>query len=67
MTNTNTPNTLKASFRDCTSDLTVRHGWGLVGPGPARFGWWSVDGCRDRYLGRTRAEVIHRMMDVVVS
>jgi len=54
--------TLKASFRDCTSDLTVRHGWGLDGPGPARFGWWAVHPHRIQWLGRTRADVVERML-----
>jgi len=59
--------TLKDDFESCTSALTIRHGWGLDGPGPARFGWWAVHPCRVRWLGRTRADVVARMMDGTVA
>jgi len=39
----------------------IRHGWILDGAGPARWGWAAIDPCRERWLGRTLAEVAERL------
>lgn len=40
----------------------VIHGWGLEGPGPARFGWWLLHPCSRQYLGRTLSQA-HATID----
>jgi len=39
----------------------IRHGWILDGAGPARWGWAAIDPCRERWLGRSLAEVAERL------
>jgi len=51
---------LADAFRACTSGMDLRHGWGLTGAGEARHGWYALSPCRERYLGRTRADVVAR-------
>jgi len=58
---------IKADFAIFTRGMTMRHGWGIDGPGPARFGWYSVGPCGERYQGRTRADVVARFMVAVAS
>lgn len=47
--------TLRAAY----PEATIRHGWHLAGPGPARFGWAAIypSGCV-RYLGPTIASAL---------
>lgn len=48
-------------------DLERRYGvtlvrkWGLQGPGPARYGYWEVQPCREVYRGASLAEVRQRL------
>ena len=39
----------------------LRHGWILDGAGPARYGWASIHPCRERWEGRTLAEIAARL------
>ena len=40
--------------------LFLVRGWVLCGPGPARFGRYSVHPCKNVYEGRTLREVVAR-------
>lgn len=37
------------------------YGWVLDGPGPARYGWASVHPTKERWEGRTLAEISRRL------
>jgi hypothetical protein len=44
-----------------TLGILLRHGWILDGAGPARYGWAAIHPCRERWMGRTLAEVAKRV------
>lgn len=39
-------------------ERVIFRGWALSGPGPARFGWWSVSPAgRNTWIGKSFADV----------
>lgn len=38
----------------------LRHGWHLIGAGPARFGWAWAHPCSLQWLGKTKREAVEQ-------
>lgn len=56
----------RAQIEQVLGAVLVR-GWILDGAGPARFGWASVHPCKQRWEGRTLAEIAARISAEVAS